>query len=51
MKTSLVYGTDNRFLRVYGNLMLGIGAFFQNIGLRYGGIYHVEDLELEDDDL
>ena len=49
MRTRLVYGTDNRFLRFYGDVMLTIGAFFQNIGLKYGGMYELDfDMEFED---
>ena len=51
MKTRLVYGTDNKFLRFYGDVMLTIGAFFQTIGLKYGGMYELDfDMEFEDDE-
>jgi|LakMenEpi03Aug12_release.lakeMendotaPanAssembly.Ray.scaffolds.fasta_scaffold791395_2 hypothetical protein len=51
MRTRLVYGTDNKFLRFYGDVMLTIGAFFQTIGLKYGGMYELDfDMEFEDNE-
>jgi len=51
MRTRLVYGSQNKFLQFYGDVMLTVGSFFQNIGLRYGGMYEIEDWESGDDDL
>ena len=50
MKSRLVYGTDNKFLRFFGDVMLTIGAFFQTIGLRYGGMYELDFAEDFEDD-
>ena len=52
MKSRLIYGTDNKFLRFYGDVMLTIAEFFQNIGLKYGGLYEIDfDVDFEDEDL
>jgi hypothetical protein len=42
MKDRLVYGTNNRFLRFFGDVMLLIGSWFDQVGMRYGGLYEVE---------
>jgi hypothetical protein len=42
----LVYPTNNRVLRFYGDVMLLIGSLVTNVGLRYGGVY---EYEFEDD--
>ena len=48
MKDRLVYPTDNKALRFFGDVMLTIGQWFMNIGIRYGGLY---EFEFEDDDV
>lgn len=42
MKTKLVYPTNNRALRFFGDVMLLIGSWFNEVGIRYGGLYEVE---------
>ena len=43
----LVYPTENKVLRFYGDTMLLIGSLFTNLGLRYGGVYEYEFDDLE----
>lgn len=47
MKDRLVYSTDNKALRFFGDVMLTIGQWFMDIGIRYGGLY---EFEFEEDD-
>ena len=42
MKNRLVYPTDNKALRFFGDVMILISGWFLNIGLRYGGLYEYE---------
>jgi len=46
-QTLLVYPTENKVLRFYGDTMLLIGSLFTNLGLRYGGVYEYEFDDLE----
>ena len=48
MKDRLVYPTDNKVLRFFGDVMLTIGQWFMNIGIRYGGLYEFEFEEYDD---
>jgi hypothetical protein len=48
VKNRLVYPTDNRALRFFGDVMIMISSWFLHIGMRYGGLYEME-FEEEDD--
>ena len=47
MKDRLVYPTDNKALRFFGDVMLTIGTWFVSVGSNYGGLY---EFEFEEDD-
>lgn len=42
MKNRLIYPTNNKALRFFGDVMLLIGSWFTAVGMRYGGLYEVE---------
>ena len=42
-KWVLVYPVKNKALRFFGDVMLLIGGWFTTTGLKYGGIYMLED--------
>jgi hypothetical protein len=48
MNSRLVYQTNNKVLRFFGDVMLLIGSWFTAIGIRYGGLY---EMEFEEDDV
>ena len=48
MKTKLVYPTNNKALRFFGDVMIMVSSWILDIGMRYGGMYEVE---FEDDDV
>jgi len=47
MNNRLIYPTNNKALRFFGDVMLLIGNWFDNIGMRYGGLY---EYEFDDED-
>ena len=48
MKDRLVYPTNNKALRFFGDVMIMIGSWFLHIGMRYGGMYEFEMGDEED---
>jgi hypothetical protein len=48
MNNRLIYPTNNRALRFFGDVMIMVGSWILNIGMRYGGMY---EYEFEDDDV
>ena len=47
MKDRLVYSTNNKALRFFGDVMLTLGTWFVSVGSKYGGLY---EFEFEEDD-
>lgn len=49
----LVYGTDNKFLRFIGDVLILVGNSVLTLGLKWGGLYEWElDMgEDEEDDV
>ena len=48
MNNRLIYPTNNKALRFFGDVMIVIGSWILHIGMRYGGVY---EYEFEDDDV
>ena len=48
MNNRLIYPTNNRALRFFGDVMLTLGTWFVSVGSKYGGLY---EFEFEDDDV
>jgi hypothetical protein len=50
MNNRLIYPTNNKALRFFGDVMIMIGSWILHIGMRYGGMYEYE-YGFEDDDV
>jgi hypothetical protein len=48
LKNRLVYPTNNKLLRFFGDTMILISSWFLHIGMKYGGVY---EFEFEEDDV
>lgn len=42
MKDRLIYPTNNKALRFFGDVMIMVGSWILHIGMHYGGMYEVE---------